>query len=126
MSTEPDDRAAEPFEPARLPLWQRLTLLRGRPRRWLLNHFRRGYVEQQLAKRQGECVHCGACCQMGIRCLKLAYDGGQSQCQKYDGRRSLNCQTFPIDERDLAERDFVAPHTPCGYHFNGHNAAGQA
>jgi hypothetical protein len=26
-----------------------------------------------------------------------------------------NCKTFPIDARDLAERDWIAPDTPCGY-----------
>jgi hypothetical protein len=108
-----------PFRPAKLPLWRRLLLLRGRARRWFLNHFRREYVQQQLAKRQGECRRCGACCQMGIRCWKLSYGDGQSHCQSYNGRRSLNCRNFPIDERDLDERDLVAPDTPCGYHFNG-------
>jgi hypothetical protein len=57
---------------------------------------------------------------MGIRCLQLKHDGdGHWICNKYDGRRSLNCQNFPINERDLAERDLVAPHVSCGYRFPG-------
>jgi hypothetical protein len=24
---------------------------------------------------------------------------------------------FPIDERDLRDRDIMAPHVPCGYSF---------
>jgi hypothetical protein len=109
-----------PFQPARLSLWQRIKLLRGRPRRWFLNYFRPGYVKAQLARRQGACTRCGACCQMGVRCLQLAYEDGQSLCRKYHtGYRSRNCRNFPINERDLAERDLVAPHTPCGFHFSG-------
>ena len=31
----------------------------------------------------------------------------------------MNCRLFPIDERDLRDRDLVAPGAPCGFHFNG-------
>ncbi len=118
MSSPESDGDPQPLQPARLSLWQRLKLLTGRPRRWYLNHFCKDYVKRQLARRRGECRMCGACCQMGIRCLQLKHDGdGHLVCNKYDGRRSLNCQNFPLDERDLAERNLVAPHVPCGYRF---------
>jgi len=102
---------------AKLGLWQRLKLLWGRPRRLYLNLFRRGYVRASLARRRGECRRCGACCQMGVRCLRLRYNGDLSECFGYKGYRSPNCRQFPIDERDLAERDLVSPDTPCGFHF---------
>jgi len=106
-----------PFTPARLTLWQKLRLLWGRPRRWWLGFCRPGYVRASRARRRGECRRCGACCQLAVRCKHLTYEDGLGGCTKYDGTRPLNCQTFPIDERDLADRDLVAPDFPCGYHF---------
>ena len=109
-------------QPAKLSTWQRLKLLAGRPRRLYLNLLRPGYVQASLARRKGECRRCGACCQMGLACRHMAYDGNLSACLRYDKYRTSNCRNFPMDERDLAERDRVFPHTPCGYHFvpNGH------
>ncbi|MFW6162004.1 MAG: hypothetical protein ACODAJ_04495 [Planctomycetota bacterium] len=106
-----------PFEPATLTLRQKLKLLWGRPRRLFLGLFRPGYVRASHARRRGECRRCGACCQLAIRCPHMIYEDGLGGCDKYDRRRPLNCQTFPIDERDLADRDLLAPHCPCGYHF---------
>ena len=105
------------LETAKLGLWTRLKLLWGRPRRLYLNLLRPRYVQASLARRRGECRRCGACCQMGVRCIHLEYDGDLSACKRYDKYRSPNCRNFPIDERDLAERDLVAPHTACGFHF---------
>ncbi|MBM3335732.1 hypothetical protein FJY63_13825 [Candidatus Sumerlaeota bacterium] len=31
--------------------------------------------------------------------------------------RPPNCRVFPIDPRDLADRDLVAPDRPCGFSF---------
>lgn len=111
------------FAAARVSLWQRLKLLWGRPRRLWLNVFRPGYVRASLARRRGECRRCGACCQMGARCRHLAYDGELAVCKRYERWRTANCRNFPIDERDIADRDLVAPHTPCGYHFDGPGAS---
>ncbi len=103
---------------ARLSVWQRLKLLGGRPRRLFLNLFRPGLVRANLARRRGECRCCGACCQMGACCRHLKYGaGGLSECVRYQKWRSSNCRNFPMDERDLAERNLVAPDTPCGYYF---------
>jgi len=103
---------------ARLSVWQRLKLLGGRPRRLFLNLFRPGLVRANLARRRGECRRCGACCQMGAYCRHLKYGAGDlSECVRYKKWRSSNCRNFPMDERDLAERNLVAPDTPCGYHF---------
>jgi len=102
---------------ANLSLWQRLKLLWGRPRRLFLNLLRPAYVRASLERRRGECGRCGACCQMGVACRHLSYNGRLSECRRYDKYRSANCRNFPIDERDLAERDLVAPGSPCGFHF---------
>lgn len=103
---------------AKLSIWQRVKLLWGRPRRLYLNVFRSGYVRASLARRRGECRRCGACCQMGLYCRHLKYGAGDlSECVRYAKWRSSNCRNFPIDERDLAERDLVAPDTPCGFTF---------
>lgn len=103
---------------ARLGFLARLKLLWGRPRRFWLNLVRPGYVRASLARRRGECRRCGACCQMGLYCRHLKYAGGLSECVRYAKWRSANCRNFPIDERDIAERDLVAPDTPCGYSFD--------
>jgi hypothetical protein len=95
----------------------RLLLLRGVLRRFFLNLFRPAYVRDSLARRQGACNRCGACCHLvANRCARLrVYSDGHSECWRYEGFRMPNCKTFPIDARDLAERDWIAPDTPCGY-----------
>ena len=101
-----------------ITLWQRIKLLLGRPRRLFFHVFRAKYVEQQHAAREGQCRHCGACCHMGVRCPSLEFDAqGNSMCKRYDRYRSPNCRNFPIDHHDLADRDLVAPDSPCGYRF---------
>ena len=125
MTSDSAPKAPRAPRPAPITFWQRLKLLWGRPRRFVLNHFRPGYVAAQLAKRRGECARCGACCQMGAYCRHLVYedDTGLSACKRYDKFRSMNCRNFPIDERDLADRNLVFPDVPCGYYFeNGGDA----
>ncbi len=112
-----DPKPGPPFQPAALTVWQKGKRLWGRPRRWFLGVCRPGYVRASHARRRGECRRCGACCQLAVRCPHLVYDDGGGGCDKYDGTRPLNCQTFPIDERDIADRDLVAPDYPCGFHF---------
>ncbi|MFO7900258.1 MAG: hypothetical protein R6V58_14505 [Planctomycetota bacterium] len=95
----------------------RLRLLLGRPRRLFENLFRKRKVHDNLARRVGECNHCGACCRMGIRCRLLTYDeDGKSSCDAYGNRLSANCRNFPMSEKDLAERDLICTQ-PCGYSF---------
>lgn len=105
---------------ARVSWFTRLKLLLGRPRRLFLNTLRRGYVRASHARRKGECIRCGACCAMGARCRFLGFDGeGLATCAVYGRRLSPNCKTFPIDVRDIADRNVVAPHVGCGFHFAG-------
>ena len=95
----------------------RLILLRGVVRRFFLNVFRPGYVRESLAQRKGECERCGVCCHLvANKCGALhLHKDGQSTCRLYSVYRLPNCRNFPIDPRDLKERNLVAPNVPCGY-----------
>ncbi len=95
---------------------QRLVLLWGKVRRLALVTFRPGYVRRSIARRRGECLRCGACCRLGFRCVWLRRNGSTTECRFHD-LRPPNCRLFPIDERDLADRDLILPHRPCGYSF---------
>lgn len=100
----------------RQSLSTRLRLLWGTPRRFYLNVFRPGYVRRSLAQRQGACRRCGACCQLVVKCRFLKRDqAGLPACRIYNICRTKNCSNFPINRRDLADRNLVAPHTPCGF-----------
>lgn len=98
----------------------RILLLRGVVRRFFLNVFRPAYVRDSLARRQGECKRCGVCCHLvANKCGALhLHPGGDSTCRLYNVYRLPNCCTFPIDPRDLAERDLVAPDRPCGFFWS--------
>ncbi|HUT33687.1 MAG TPA: hypothetical protein VNE39_09420 [Planctomycetota bacterium] len=101
----------------RKPTWRmRLRLLWGKARRLGLGLFRIGYVRRSAARREGDCQRCGACCQLGYRCQFLRNAKSISECRIH-ALRPRNCRLFPIDERDLADRDLVAPDVPCGYRF---------
>ncbi len=90
---------------------------KGKIRRFILAHFRKQYVEQQTQKRQGECVRCGVCCKLLINCIMLTQDShGNYQC-KIHNRKPSNCSLFPIDEKDIKDRDTILPDVPCGYSF---------
>ena len=97
----------------------RFILLWGVFRRFFLIVFRPGLVRTSLARRTGECRRCGACCHLvANKCGALhLHKDRHSTCRLYNVYRLPNCRTFPIDPRDLAERDLVAPHVPCGYRW---------
>ena len=101
----------------------RLKLIWGTPRRLFLNVFRPGYVRSSLAKRSGECRRCGACCRLVRRCRYFHDDDGIPACRLYAGYRPPNCSKFPIDRRDLADRDLVSPIEPCGFLWAVENIA---
>jgi len=96
----------------------RLLLWSGVMRRFLLYVFNKKYVKANALKCQGECLRCGACCKLALKqCPYLAFDEcGKSSCTKYDNSRMPNCVVFPIDDRDIKERDIVSS-TPCGFSF---------
>ena len=93
-------------------------LVRGKVRRFRLAHTRRGraYIRRMEERRRGECRRCGACCRLVHRCLFLRMADGVASCtiHKY---RPANCRIFPVDERDLADRDLIAPSLSCGFFF---------
>lgn len=101
----------------RLSVRKRLKLWWGKLRRFYLGHFRPGYVRRNQARRRGECKRCGACCQLGLRCWQLRHTSQTTECVRHE-RRPLNCRLFPIDERDLSDRDVINPLAPCGFSFD--------
>lgn len=113
MNGTPDQKI--PLTPQTLRI--RFLLLRGVLRRHFLNVFRPGYVRASLARRGGECRRCGVCCHLvANKCGALhIHSDGHSTCRFYNVYRLPNCRTFPIDPRDLADRNLVAPNIPCGY-----------
>ena len=94
----------------------RAILLWGKLRRFYLVHFRPQYVEASLARRVGECHRTGACCNVLFPCPLLGWVKRLPVCGIYL-RRPKNCTTFPIDERDLKDRNIVNPWEPCGFSF---------
>lgn len=99
-------------------LGQKFRLIAGTYRRLLWNYCRPGYVRRNLAARRGECKRCGVCCRLAWRCRCMAYVNGLPTCSIYNTFRLRNCSNFPIDRRDLADRDIVAPGTVCGYYWD--------
>ena len=84
----------------------------GKFRRMYLVHFRKTYVQRQLAVRKGKCRQCGTCCNLLITCPMLARGGG---CLVYGKCRPEVCKVFPIDQKDIDE--VAACGRQCGYHF---------
>jgi hypothetical protein len=107
------------FKPQNLKT--RLVLMRGVLRRFFLHFFRPGYIKASIANRKGECARCGACCNLTAKngCPSLDFEpSGLSLCKIHGSFRMPNCIIFPIDARDLADRDLVAPDgVKCGFRF---------
>jgi len=99
-----------------LTLRQRAILGWGRLRRLYLALFRPGYVRASLARRTGQCNRTGACCHLMITCPLLIERPLPVRCGVQSHKPPV-CNLFPIDERDLRDRDLVSPGTPCGYSF---------
>lgn len=96
---------------------ERVRLFVGKIRRLYYSTLGRSYLKKSLARRRGECIHCGACCQLAHYCPLLKYDSeGKSYCRGYS-TRPANCRSFPIDEADIKDRNIIMPNTPCGYYF---------
>ena len=89
----------------------------GKLRRFALTTVQEKYIARMQERRQGACRHCGLCCKLFFECpvLKNLADGS-SRCRIH-GRKPDNCAFFPIDERDLQDRDSLGATVPCGYSF---------
>ena len=92
----------------------------GKIRRACLGVFRGGYVEAQAKLRQGECIRCGTCCKLLYECPHLEeLADGTSRCKIHEDR-PINCRIFPVNGRDLQDRDLIAKQSenkPCGFSF---------
>ena len=100
-----------------LTLRQRAILGWGRLRRMYLAICRPGYVRASLARRTGQCNRTGACCHLMVTCPLLVEQPLPVRCSVQDHKPPV-CNLFPIDERDLRDRDMVSPGAPCGYSFS--------
>ncbi len=88
----------------------------GKVRRAFLIAFRKKRVIEKLDRRRGECSRCGACCKILFRCPAYDDADGNPKCLIYDDRPGV-CSLFPLDEKDLRERNAVMPGTKCGFYF---------
>lgn len=95
---------------------ERYILFSGKLRRFYIGRFRREYVAEQIAARKGSCHRCGACCKLLFRCPFLLEDEGQFTCRIH-GNKPENCHIFPINKKDLTDRNTVSPGQRCGFYF---------
>lgn len=87
----------------------------GKLRRFGLVHFRPRYVKESLIRRRGECSRTGVCCKLLLTCP--VYTSTPLPTCRVNHYKPRVCKTFPIDERDLRDRDIISPDHPCGYSF---------
>ena len=95
--------------------WTLVTLqAKGKTRRFVQSSLLRRDAAPLLAKRQGDCNRCGACCKILFRCPFLGVDAdGQHTCRIYD-MRFAQCRLYPLHARDLLELE-----GECSYRFEG-------
>src|SRR3990172_10567236 len=91
----------------------RLTKLVNKVRRFVLCVISSEYVRRQAALRQGECVGCGRCCKLVFQCPFLGGTDENPRCLIYNTVRPNHFAAFPIDERDLADVNYL-----CSYSFS--------
>jgi len=103
-----------------LTFQERATLGWGKLRRFYLAHFRPSYVRESLARRVGHCNRTGACCNLMFTCPLLDRRSEPVRCTIHEIKPKV-CRLFPIDERDLRDRDIVSPDAPCGFSFIPHD-----
>lgn len=89
----------------------------GKVRRAFLIAFRKQRVVEKLDRRRGACSRCGACCKIMFKCPAYDDSDGNPKCLIYNDRPGV-CSLFPLDEKDLRERDLVMPGTKCGFYFD--------
>lgn len=92
-------------------------LLWGKVRRAFLVAFRKDAVTDSLSRRRGACNRCGACCKLLFNCPAYDDSNGDPKCLIYNDRPGV-CGLFPLDGRDLRDRDLVMPGKKCGYWFD--------
>jgi Fe-S-cluster containining protein len=87
-----------------MPDWTLVALqIKGKTRRIVQSTLIQQDTQALLAKRQGECNRCGACCKILFRCPFLGTDAeGQYTCRIYE-KRFAQCRLFPLHAADLRE-----------------------
>ncbi|MHC4883561.1 MAG: hypothetical protein ACYTGH_00600 [Planctomycetota bacterium] len=89
----------------------------GKVRRFTYGRLRRDALRRKMSRRRGECRRCGACCHLLFKCpMLVVHEDGRTSCRIHN-RRPDNCRFFPLDPRDVHERDIQMPCSTCGYHF---------
>ena len=97
-----------------MPDWTLVALqIKGKTRRFVQSTLVKQDTDALLAKRQGECNRCGACCKILFRCPFLGTDAeGQYTCRIYE-KRFAQCRLFPLHAADLRELE-----EECSYTFS--------
>ncbi|GHV88809.1 hypothetical protein AGMMS50267_11690 [Spirochaetia bacterium] len=101
-----------------ISIFDRIKLWKGVIRRFLIYFFRKNYINKNILKRQGKCIRCGACCKLAFKeCpyLKMGTEGKYT-CIRHESFRMPNCIIFPIDQKDISDRNKVSNES-CGYYF---------
>ena len=90
----------------------------GKVRRFVQANIYTSENEKLLARREGECTRCGACCKILFKCPFLIEEAGKEsgaavsyKCGIY-GQHFNQCRIYPLVPRDLEEVE-----EPCGYTF---------
>ncbi len=89
----------------------------GKLRRSFLIAFRKERVLEKLDRRRGACTRCGACCKILFQCPAYDDSDGNPKCIIYNDRPGV-CGLFPLDEKDLRDRNIVMPDRRCGFYFS--------
>lgn len=93
-----------------------LLLAFGKIRRFYYHMFSKGYILKNKKRRVGNCIRCGTCCKLLFKCPFLDETATPIKC-KIHQNRPMNCRVFPIDEKDIQDRNLINPNVPCGYSF---------
>jgi hypothetical protein len=95
---------------------EKLELGIGKLRRFSQTTWRKELLDRSLKQRSGECVRCGACCELAFECVFLKKSAGKTTCLIHMFKPD-NCKFFPITHKDICDRDKVLPERSCGYQF---------
>lgn len=102
------------LKPMNSPLdraWFRIRQLTGKFRRFYYASVATSGTAERLAKRDGDCNRCGACCKILYRCPFLAEpEPGVYACRIY-GHHFAQCKLYPLTPADLTEIDGECTYT---------------
>ena len=102
----------------KVSFFNRIVLWKGVIRRFLLYIFNKKYINKKHKERKGQCIRCGACCKLAVKkCMYLEIDTNKIYfCKHHKSFRMPNCVIFPIDNKDIKDRNIITKE-PCGYYF---------